>query len=169
MTTPLRTLERQTRLQMSVRLKKAHSIIQVGARSIVHYLCVQIEFVWMLFAPVVGTTGSKFPMPFGFLECVGFAAESSEYKDKEQNLLQRVNLAPDFLMSVSKLPLQQQEITLEIIVKVSQNDGFPPRFLIVQVDRVTGRKQLQSDEILLKKLGIYRDQSSKDAFEQQCI
>ncbi|KAK7338293.1 hypothetical protein VNO77_18898 [Canavalia gladiata] len=90
-----------------------------------------IEFL-VKFALVVGTTGSKFPVPFGFLECV---------------------------VSVPKLPLQQQEITLEIIVKVSQNGGFPPRFPIAQVDRVTGRKQLQSDELLSRKLGIYRDQS----------
>ncbi|KAK7338301.1 hypothetical protein VNO77_18906 [Canavalia gladiata] len=52
-----------------------------------------------------------------------------------------------------------KEITLEIIVKVSQNGGFPPRFPIIQVDHVTGRKQLQSDELLSRKLGIYRDQS----------
>ncbi|KAL2973237.1 hypothetical protein AAZX31_14G035700 [Glycine max] len=38
--------------------------------------------------------------------------------------------------------------------RVSQNGGFPPGLSVAQVNRVTGKQQLQSNEILLRKLGI---------------
>lgn len=38
--------------------------------------------------------------------------------------------------------------------RVSQSGGFPPGLSVAQANRVTGKQQLQSNELLLRKLGI---------------
>ncbi|CAL5190433.1 unnamed protein product [Lathyrus oleraceus] len=55
---------------------------------------------------------------------------------------------------------QDRELFIEFCLhtmlyqKVSQSGGFPPGLSVTQVNRVTGKQQLQSNELLLRKLGI---------------
>ncbi|KAI4308224.1 hypothetical protein L6164_031321 [Bauhinia variegata] len=133
-----------------------------GATPIIRNFC--IVYIEMAFqrgnvkekedlAPVILVNISKLPhqhqeIIFRIIVKVIGGCDSSKIADEAAAKYRLVNDSQDRELFI--------EFCLHTILyqRVSQSGGSPPGLSVVQANRVTGKQQLQNDELLLRKLGI---------------